>query len=145
MNQHLPLKQFSSFLCSVVFQQKTRWSSDQRFRNASDYFEIGLEDKNADSRAKQWKKKKKLSVKVFSLIWICNRSHTNVRKEFTLLRVIPSLLLSAFFQLILLRSSHNFIAIHIFYLNNEFFKNNSRRRVFRNVNLSNWKLFYREI
>ena len=33
-------KHFSSFLFSVVFQQKICWSSDQWFHNASNYIEM---------------------------------------------------------------------------------------------------------
>ena len=34
-----PKNHFSGFLFLVLFRQKIRWSSDQRFHNASDYFE----------------------------------------------------------------------------------------------------------
>ena len=35
-----PKKHFSSFLFSVVFQQKICWSSYQQFHSASNYFEM---------------------------------------------------------------------------------------------------------
>ena len=59
----MPKKDFSRFLFSVVFQQKICWNSDQRFHNASNYFEmawkikIQTEEKNnqtiRDRREKQ--------------------------------------------------------------------------------------------
>ena len=59
----MPKKNFSRSLFSVVVQQKICWSSDQRFRNASNYFEmawkikIQTEEKNnqtiRDRREKQ--------------------------------------------------------------------------------------------
>ena len=98
--------------------------------NSSDqWFEISKllkRQKNADRREKQWnkktsKRKKKLATKVFSFIYIRNRSRkcslflldffTNLLpliiwcKKFTLLPVIPSVLLAASFQLRSFRSS----------------------------------------
>ena len=35
-----PKYHFSSFVLSVVFKQKIRWSSDQWFDNVSNYFEM---------------------------------------------------------------------------------------------------------
>ena len=97
------------------------------------------EEKNWDK--KRQKRKMKLSKKVLSFIWIRNRSRECLfyllSKLFTLLGVIPSVLLAASFQIALQLSqvySHTNLKTTCMY---EFFKNHPRRGVFRNVNLSN--------
>ena len=62
-------------------------------------------------------------------------------KWYTLLRVIPSVILAAFFQLRLLRNSHKFVAIQIFiWLYKSFIKNSVSE-----CKLQNLEMFYKEI
>ena len=57
----------------------------------------------------------------------------------SLLLLIPFVLLAAYFKHRLLLSSHNLIAIHIFYVNILFFLKNNPLRIFLNVNLTNFE------
>ena len=61
----------NTFLCSVVFQQKTHGGSHQWFHNASNYFWNGFDDKNEDKREKTMRKK---GINLFKYIM----DHANV-------------------------------------------------------------------
>ena len=109
------------------------WSNDQWFqvwirKEAVNYYHkalhLGCCSSPRSASEKRSKRKKKISTKVFYV------------NGFMLLRVIPSVLLVASFQLRSLSSSHKLIAIHIFYLNILIFENYPRT-VSRNVKLSN--------
>ena len=133
--KHAPKKDFSCFLFWVVFQQKMCLNSNQWFHNASSYFWIGLEDKNADRREKQWGKRGWSERR--NCLWKCFHSfkfvmdHANIhffflislwtcshfikwRKWFKLLPVIRFVLLTVSFQVRLLGSFHKFVAIQIY-------------------------------
>ena len=67
-------KRFSSFLFSVVFQQ-IRWSSNQLFHNASDYFEmadntkIQTEEKNNERKVEAKEETVNESVLIYLTTW----------------------------------------------------------------------------
>ena len=64
-----PKKHFSSFLFTVLFQQKICWSSSQWSHDVSTYFEIAwntkMQTEEKNNETKRLKLKKKLSTKVF--------------------------------------------------------------------------------
>ena len=99
------------------------------------------EDKNNEALRGRYKRKNCLRKCFLSFKYV-TKMITQIfalNKLFRLLRVILSVLL---LHLLTFCSSHKFIDIQIFYLNNiwisyEFFKNHSGKGMFRNVNISN--------
>ena len=142
-------KNTSTFLFSVVFQQKKiRWSGDQWFHNASNYFQMAQNTKmQTEKKNNETKPNKEGRSERKNCQWKCFHSfnyvidHASIRFFFyvnslhwflwSLLHYLLHLLSSDRFPALTRFSGINFIWIY------GFFKNDPRKRVFCNESLSN--------